>query len=203
MKLFWSSRSPFVRKVMIAAHELGLAARLEPIPAVVAASQPNQAVMAVNPLNKIPTLILDDGGVLFDSTVICEYLDLLHGEPRLFPRDPAERWPALCWHALGNGMLDILILWRSERMKPDAQRSGALLDAFAQKLEAALALLEREADALGRAPVAIGHVGVAAALGYLDFRFADLAWRSGRPRLAAWYEGFAQRPSMRATEPHD
>jgi glutathione S-transferase len=203
MKLYWSSRSPFVRKVMIAAHELGLADRLEPIPAVVAAAQPNQAVMAVNPLNKIPTLILDDGSALFDSTVICEYLDGLQGAPRLFPRAPAERWPALRWHALGNGLLDILILWRSERMRPEAQRSAALLEAFGQKLEAALALLEREAAALRHAPVSIGSVGVAAALGYLDFRFAELAWRGGRPLLAAWYDDFAQRPSMRATTPHD
>lgn len=203
MKLYWSSRSPFVRKVMIAAHELGLAQRLEPIPAVVALAQPNDAVMAVNPLNKIPTLILDDGGALFDSTVICEYLDALSGAPRLFPRDPAERWPALRWHALGNGMLDALILWRGERMRPDAQRSDEVLAAFAKKLAASLALLEGEAAALGAAPVAIGAIGVAAALGYLDFRFADLAWRSGRPLLAAWYDGFAQRPSMRATEPHD
>jgi glutathione S-transferase len=203
MKLYWSSRSPFVRKVMIAAHELGLAARLEPIPVVVALAQPNPTVMAVNPLNKIPTLILDDGSALFDSTVICEHLDALQGAPRLFPSAPAERWPALRWHALGNGMLDGLILWRGEQMRPDAQRSGGVLDALAKKTDAALALLEQEADALARAPVSIGSIGVAAALGYLDFRFADLAWRTGHPKLAAWYDGFAQRPSMRATEPHD
>jgi glutathione S-transferase len=203
MKLYWSSRSPFVRKVMIAAHEIGLAARLEPIPAVVALAQPNLDVMAVNPLNKIPTLIADDGSTHFDSTAICEYLDSLHDGPRLFPSAPAERWPALRFHALGNGMLDALILWRGERMRPEAQRSGAVLAAFALKIEATLALLEREADMLAGAPVSIGQIGVGAALGYLDFRFTDLAWRNGRPRLATWYDGFAQRPSMRATAPHD
>jgi glutathione S-transferase len=203
MKLYWSSRSPFVRKVMIAAHELGLADRIETIPVVVALAQPNADVMAVNPLNKIPTLVTDDGTVLFDSAAICEYLDSLHGGGTLFPAAPAARWSALRWHALGNGMLDALILWRTERTRPEAQRSQAMLDAFARKIEATLALLEREAADLAAAPVTIGAIGVGAALGYLDFRFADVAWRTGRPRLAAWYETFAQLPSMRATSPHD
>lgn len=203
MKLYWSSRSPFVRKVMIAAHELGLADRIETIPVVVALAQPNADVMAVNPLNKIPTLITDDGIVLFDSAAICEYLESLPGGGTLFPAAPAARWPALRWHALGNGMLDALILWRTERTRPEAQRSQAVLDAFKLKIEAALALLEREAADLAAAPVTIGAIGVGAALGYLDFRFDDVAWRTGRPQLAAWYETFAQRPSMRATAPHD
>ena len=203
MRLFASSRSPFVRKVLIAAHELGLADRLELSEVVVALAQPNDAVMAHNPLNKIPTLITDDGTTLFDSQVICEYLDGLAAPPRLFPSDPAQRFPALRWHALGSGLLDALILWRSERMRPEAQQSPAVLAALARKTEATLALLEHEADALAAAPLAIGHIGIAAALGYLDFRFAELPWREGRPRLMAWYAGFAQRPSMRATAPHD
>ncbi|HUA51912.1 MAG TPA: glutathione S-transferase [Candidatus Sulfotelmatobacter sp.] len=199
MKLYWSSRSPFVRKVMIAAHELGLAARIEPIPAVVALAQPNPAVMAHNPLNKIPTLIADDGSVLFDSTVICAYLDELAGAPRLFPTAPRERWAALRWHALANGLTDVLILWRSEALRPAPQRSDAVTAALALKTAATLDVLEGEADALAAAPLSIAHVGAAAVLAYLDFRFADLAWRTGRPRLAAWFAGFAQRPSMQAT----
>src|SRR5258706_11013845 len=127
MKLFWSSRSPFVRKVMIAAHELGLADRLELEPVVVALAQPNAAVMAHNPLNKIPTLITDDGQTLFESGLICEYLDGLATAPRLFPSAPALRWSALRWHALGTGLLEVLILWRSERMRPDGQRSDAVV----------------------------------------------------------------------------
>ena len=203
MKLYWSSRSPFVRKVMIAAHELGLAERIETIAVVVALAQPNRDVMAVNPLNKIPTLVTDDGTTVFDSSAICEYLDALGGAPRLFPSAPAARWPALRWHALGNGLLDILILWRGEQLRPEAQRSPAVLEAFALKCDATLALLEREAAELARAPVAIGHIGIAAALGYLDFRFAARPWRPGHAALASWYDAFAQRPSMRATTPHD
>ena len=201
MKLYWSSRSPYVRKVMIAAHELGLADKLETIPVVVAMAQPNATVMAVNPLNKIPTLVTDDGQILSESVLICEYLDALSGAPRLFPSAPAARWPALRWHALGNGLLDILLPWRTERLRADARAD--VIAALAAKTTATLLLLDAEADRLAAAPVAIGHVGVAAALGYLDFRFADLAWRDRHPRLSAWYATFAQRPSMRATEPHD
>jgi glutathione S-transferase len=201
MKLYWSSRSPYVRKVMIAAHELGLADKLEPIPVVVALAQPNPTVMAVNPLNKIPTLVTDDGQVLFESVVISEYLDALSGAPRLFPRAPAARWPALRWHALGNGLLDTLLPWRTERLRQDARPD--VIAALAAKTTATLARLEVEADALAAAPVSIGHVGVAAGLGYLDFRFPDLAWRNGHPRLTAWFEAFDARPSMRATHPHD
>lgn len=201
MKLYWSSRSPYVRKVMIAAHELGLAERLEPIPVVVALAQLNATVMAHNPLNKIPTLLTDDGQTLSESVVICEYLDALAGTPRLFPAAPAARWPALRWHALGNGLLDILLPWRTERLRTDPRAD--VIAALAAKTTATLAVLETEADRLAAAPIAIGHVGVAAALGYLDFRFPDLTWRDGHPRLTAWYATFAQRPSMRATEAHD
>jgi glutathione S-transferase len=203
MKLFWSSRSPYVRKVMIAAHEIGLASRLELVPAVVVASQLNPAVMAVNPLNKIPTLVTDDGTVLFDSLAICEFLDGLQDGAHLFPAAPGARVTALRRHALGNGMLDVLLPWRSELLRPAPQRSPELLAAFAQKTDATLTLLEREADSLAAAPVAIGHVALGAALGYLDFRFADRPWREGRPRLTSWYASFAERPSMRATLPHD
>ena len=201
MKLYWSSRSPYVRKVMIAAHELGLADRLEPIPVVVALAQPNATVMVHNPLNKIPTLLTDDGQTLFESVLICEYLDSMAGTPRLFPAAPAARWPALRWHALGNGLLDTLLPWRGEQLRQDARAD--VIAALGAKTTATLALLEGEADALATARVAIGHIAVGTALGYLDFRFADLNWRDGHPRLTAWYAGFATRPSMRATEPHD
>ncbi len=92
MKLYWSSRSPFVRKVMVAAHEVGVAGRIATERVVVSAAAPNAAVMAVNPLNKIPTLVLEDGTALFDSRVICEYLDTLHDGPRLFPTGPGRPW---------------------------------------------------------------------------------------------------------------
>jgi glutathione S-transferase len=159
--------------------------------------------MKVNPLAKIPTLVTDDGMVLFDSSVICEYLDSLHGGEKLFPAAPARRWPALRWQAFGNNMLDNLVPWRNERLRPQAQQSPETLAGFELKIRNAVAVLEAEAGALENAKLCIGHVTIAVALGYLDFRFADLGWREGSDHIAAWYETFARRPSMQATVPVD
>ncbi|HEU0202563.1 MAG TPA: glutathione S-transferase N-terminal domain-containing protein, partial [Burkholderiaceae bacterium] len=114
MRLHWSPKSPYVRKVMITAHELGLLPKLELVRSVAAMLAPNERLMQDNPLSKIPTLVLDNGFTLFDSVVICEYLNDLAGGS-LFPRQGADKWQALRWHALGDGLLDVLILWRNER----------------------------------------------------------------------------------------
>jgi glutathione S-transferase len=198
MKLHWSPRSPFVRKVMIAAHETGLVDRLTCVRTVVAMTAPNAALLPDNPLSKIPTLVLDDGSPLYDSGVICEYLDTLHDGSKLFPADPKVRWIAVRRHALGNGLLDLLILWRNERER--AQPSQAHLDAYAVKYKAALDVLEKETPAIAATPFGIGHIAIGCALSYADFRFADLNWRAEHPQLAAWHKSFSQRPSARATE---
>jgi glutathione S-transferase len=200
LKLHWSPRSPFVRKVMVAAHELGLVDRIDRVRTVVRMTRPNTDLLPDNPLSKIPTLVLADGTVLIDSVVICEYLDALAGGGKLFPPSGQERWTALARHALGNGLLDILILWRNERDKPEEKRTPELLDSFAVKTRAALDRLERDAASLSAARFGIGHIAVGCCLSYLDFRFPDLDWRSGRPSLAAWHEGFGARPSAQATE---
>ncbi|HEU0201031.1 MAG TPA: glutathione S-transferase N-terminal domain-containing protein, partial [Burkholderiaceae bacterium] len=114
MKLHWSPKSPYVRKVMICAHELDLLPKLELVRSVAAMLKPNERLMQDNPLSKIPTLVLDNGFTLFDSVVVCEYLNDLAGGS-LFPRQGADKWQALRWHALGDGLLDVLILWRNER----------------------------------------------------------------------------------------
>lgn len=119
MKLYWSPRSPFVRKVLVAVHELGLADRIGIVATPVAMTLPNAGLLRDNPLGKIPALVLDDGTVVHDSLVICECLDALAG-PRLFPPPGPARWTALTRHALGNGMRDMLVLWRNERDKPAA-----------------------------------------------------------------------------------
>jgi glutathione S-transferase len=203
MKLHWSSRSPFVRKVMVFAHEVGLADRIEKVSTQVAMTNPNRELMRVNPLAKIPTLITDQGTVLFDSTVICEYLDSLHGGARLFPQAPDPRWQALRWHALGDNLLDTLVLWRNERIRPQPQQSPETIAGFELKTRTSLDLLEKEAPALAAAPFSIGHVATGVALGYIDFRFPELAWRKGRQRIATWYESFERRPSMQKTVPVD
>ena len=201
MRLHWSPRSPYVRKSMIVAHETGLAGRLELVRSVVAMSKPNPDVLRDNPLGRIPTLVTDDGMVLFDSIVICEYFDSLHSGPKLFPPAGPARWQALRWHALGDGMLDTLIIFRNEREQPQAQQNADWLANFALKVRTALDAIERETPELESTPFGIGHVGLACALGYLDFRFDDLGWRNGHPRAAAWLAKIAERPSFKATTP--
>jgi glutathione S-transferase len=203
MKLYWSSRSPFVRKVMVFAHETGLADRIETVRTIVAPTKPNPEVMALNPLNKLPTLILDNGRVLYDSRVICEYLDGLHGGARLFPAEPSARIEALRRQALGDGMMDFLLVWLSERARPAPQQLPELIAACRTKLTTVLDALEREAPALAAAPFSIVHIAIGCALGYADFRFKDEAWRTGRPALAAWAETIHTRPSFQATQPAD
>jgi glutathione S-transferase len=197
MKLHWSPRSPYVRKVMVCAHELGLLDRIERVRSVAAMLKPNPQLMQDNPLSKIPTLVCDDGQTLFDSAVICEYLDDLAGGT-LVPRQGPARWATLRWQAFGNGLLDVLILWRNERERE--QPLKPLMDAFEVKALAALAQLERETADLKAAPLNLGQITIACALGYLDFRFSHWAWRTEVPALAAWYGEFAQRDSMRATQ---
>lgn len=199
MKLFWSSRSPFVRKVMVFAHECGLAGGIECERTLVSMTRPNAAMLNINPTGKIPTLLLDDGSALYDSTVICEYLDSLHDGAKLFPPQGPARWTALRRHALGNNLLDNLVLWRNETLRPQPQQSAETLAAFEQKLRNAVAALEQEADALAADAVGIGHVAIACALAYADFRFPGLGWRAGHGRITRWYEDFARRPSMTLT----
>ena len=203
MKLYWSPRSPFVRKVMVFAHETGLTGRIETVKTLVSSTAANHELMRLNPLGKIPTLVTDDVKVLFDSYVICEYLDSLHGGEKYIPHAPEKRWQALRWHALGDNMLDNALLWRNERLRPKAQQSPETLAAYDAKVRSGLDALDGEATALGATAVGIGHVAIAVVLGYLDFRFPDLGWRDGRPKIAAWHATFAQRPSYRNTLPVD
>lgn len=197
MKLHWSPRSPFVRKVMVAAHETGVADRIHTIRTVVQMGQPNPALLADNPIGKIPTLVLGDGTILFDSLTICEYLDHL-GHGTLFPAPGPARWDALTRHALAQGFMDLLILWRNERDKPEPKQPQGWLDNFAAKTDATLPRLEASTPTTPH--VDIGHVATACALSYLDFRFPHLAWRDRCPALATWHATFAARPSMQATE---
>src|SRR4051794_22222038 len=145
MKLHWSPKSPYVRKVMICAHELGLLPRLELVRSVAAMLRPNERLMQDNPLSKIPTLVLDNGFVLFDSVVICDYLNDLGGGT-LFPQHGDDKWQALRWHAFADGLLDALILWRNERER--AAPLEPLIAAFVLKVDASLKQLDDEALAL-------------------------------------------------------
>ena len=200
MKLHWSPKSPYVRKVMVCAHELQLLPQIELVRSVAAMLKPNAALMRDNPLSKIPTLVLNNGDTLFDSAVICEYLNDL-GSGTLFPAHGVARWQALRWQAFGDGLMDALILWRNERERAQGGRSMELIGAFELKAQSALAQLEKEAPTLTQAPFSIGHASLGCALGYFDFRFADLAWRAVSPGLARWYAALQTRPAFVATEP--
>jgi len=203
MKLHWSPRSPFVRKVSILLQETGLDAQVTRVRSVAAIAVPNAELMRDNPLSQIPALVLDDGQALYDSPVICEYLDSLHDGARFFPAAGQARWTALRRQALADGMLAILLVWRQERMKSAQQQLPAWLAAFDTKIGASLARLEQEAPSLAQDGFDIGHLSVGCMLSYLDYRFADIDWRAGHPGLAAWHAGFAQRPSVAATVPDD
>ena len=196
MKLLYQTHSPYARKVLVAAHEIGLAERLEVIHHETSPTRRNEAVYAVNPLGKVPVLLLDDGTVLFDSNVICEYLDGLHHGPKLLPIQAAARYAALRMQALAQGISDagIAARWDIER-RPEALRWPVLADAYRDKIAAACAYLEREIDG---DTVDLGAIAIATALSWIEFREV-YDFHHDHPRLAAWYERFAQRPSMRAT----
>ena len=203
MKLFWSTRSPFVRFVMVVAHEKGLANTIETEQVVVAASQPNTDVMAVNALNKLPTLILADGSALYDSRVICEYFDAIGHGATLYPEPGNDRWDTLRRQAQGVGLLDLLVAWLPERRKSPDNKDTALVEALTLKFNAVMDDLDRDAERVCTLPFDAGHAAVGAALGYADFRYHDLAWRNGRPHLAALYEELIKRPSFQATVHRD
>lgn len=197
LQLHWSPRSPYVRKVMIVVHELGLADRIELTRSVAVTTDPNPEIMAVNPLNKIPTLVLEDGRALYDSRVICEYL--AHGCGRAAFFRPDDRYfETLRRQALGDGLLDLMIAWRGERLRPQEIRSALHERAFGLKLDRCLTVLEAEAEALAQDPFDIGHVAIGCALAYVDFRFPDRNWQAGHARLARWHEAFEARPAALA-----
>lgn len=200
MKLFHSPFSPFVRKVMVVAHELGLVGRIECLPGAAHPTQRDQTVLSHNPLAQVPTLIDDDGRVLADSRVICEYLDTV-GAGTLFPKSVPARWIALGDQSLADGLLDAALLIRYERtVRPETERSDAWIAGQNAKIESVLGTFEERAESFTDR-LDIGTISVGCALGYLDLRFADRHWRDGAPKLAAWERDFGERPSMTATRP--
>ncbi len=201
MKLYHSTTSPYVRKVMVAAIELGLADGIEKVPAKVSPIVRTSPVIADNPLGKLPTLIADDGAIFFDSRVIAEHLDALAGGGKLIPAAGPARWQALTEQALADGMLDAALLERYETsLRPRELLWPEWRDGQHDKVDKALDRMEETAAGFA-SRVDVGTIATACALAYLDFRFPDLGWRQGRPQLSGWYAAFAERPSMAATAP--
>lgn len=201
MKLYISPASPFARKVRLVAHEAGLASRVEEIPTAVSPLKPNADLAKANPLMKLPTLVTDEGFALFDSPVICEYLDSLNAGRKLFPEAGAARWSALRQQAIADGILDAAIGVRYQTaLAPKELQWIDWQDGQRAKWRQGLDCLEADAKALEGEPT-IGSLSVAAALAWLDFRYGADDWREGRPALSGWFAVFSQRPSMLATPP--
>jgi len=203
MTLHWSPRSPYVRKVMIALHEMGLQDRVKIVRTVAGGTTPHWELMKVNPVGKIPTLELEDGTAIYDSPVIIEYLDTLHSGPKLYPAAWPARLTALRRHALGQGMLDNALPLLGEGFRPADKQSEPHKELWRAKLRACVDALEGEADALASSGFTVGHLAIGVALGYLDFRFDALQWRNGHPKLAAWFATFNTRPAVVANMPVD
>lgn len=200
MKLFYSSTSPFARKALVLAHETGLIRSIALEAVTVTPTEANAALaQAGNPLMKIPTMLLDDGEALFDSPVIVEYLDTLAGG-NFIPKSGMARWRALRIQALADGVIEAAVAIRYEvSLRPTALQWRDWIAGQQLKMRQGFAALDAETT-LGTG-VTIAEIATACALGYIDFRFPDENWRTERPRLAAFYESFASRPSMRATVP--
>lgn len=201
MKLRYSATSPYVRKVMVSLLELGLRDRVELEATNV--WDPETDIGLSNPLGKVPALTLDNGDVLFDSPVICEYLDAQIPQVVLFPALGEARWKALRFQALGDGLMDAGVLRLLEGRRDPAQQSEAWKDRQLAAINRALDALETDVNDLSGGPLTIGQISVACALGWIEFRLADQNLLSTRPQLKSWYEGFKTRASMQATEPQE
>ena len=193
MKLRYGPPSPYSRKVRVTAHELGVTLGLEPVNAMAWDTE----LGAANPVNRVPALVRDDGTALFDSPVICEYLDARFG-PRLLPAAGEARWQVLRAQALGDGLMDAAVPRRQETLRPPERQSPERLRLYRRSIDQVLDRLEQEADSL--AGLDLGTISIACALTYLDFRFPDDGWSEQRPALRKWLDSFAARESMQATE---
>ncbi len=200
MRLYFSPTSPYVRKVMVLLHETGQLAEVELVSGSGSPVDPGTAPLEANPLGKVPALERPDGPALYDSRVICRYLDA-RTDAGLYP-EGARLWDTLTVEATGDGILDAALLMVYEgRLRPEELRFAPWVEGQWAKVDRALDVLETRWLAHLRGPLDAGQIAVGCALGYLDFRHGARGWRAGRPGLAAWFDSFAARSSMMATLP--
>jgi glutathione S-transferase len=205
MQLLYQTHSPYARKALVFAHEAGLADQIEVVHHETSPTQRNEQVFAKNPLGKVPVLIRPGQTPIFDSDVICAYLDTLHSGRKLIPIDGEARWHALQVQAIAQGLCDagIAVRWETVR-RPEALRYQPLRDGYVEKLVSSYDWLERELDV--DSEVHVGQIALATALSWLQFRELP-DFRQNRPRLTTWLDRFELRASMRATplsgETHD
>jgi len=205
MKLLYQTHSPYARKTLVFAHEAGIAERIEVVHHETSPTLRNEQVFAENPLGKVPVLVRPGLPPIFDSDVICAYLDTLHDARKLIPPDGEARWQALRVQAVAQGLADagIAVRWETVR-RPEALRYPPLRDGYVEKLMASYDWLERELDVAS--PIHVGHIALATTLSWLEFRQLP-TFREKRPALVTWFDEFEARASMRATplsgETHD
>lgn len=199
LRLYWGSASPFVRKVMVCAHELGLADRIETLNSAAHPVERDARIQAFNPLAKVPAARTEGGETLYDSRVICEWLDH-EGGGGIFPAPGPARWTALRRQALADGLLEAALLARYETLaRPDNVQWPLWREKQLEKVSDALDAMAADLPAPGCFD--IGAISYACALGWLSFRFPDLPWQEGRAPLADWHARMEARPSMQATRP--
>jgi glutathione S-transferase len=196
MKLAFSPASPYVRKVTACAIKRGIDKQVERVK--IGTTDPG--LLKYNPLSKVPTLILDDGSTIYDSPVICEYLDSIGSAPKLIPAPGPARWKALTQESLGDGILDATQPRRREIPLPQDEGRKGYIALQQKKVKDALVVLEKQADSLGNLDT-IGEITIGCALGYLDFRYANEPWRAGHPKLTAWYEKVVKLAPLAETMP--
>lgn len=202
MTLYTNTASPFARKVLILLHETGQLDRVTLQQTTLTPVNPAAELNDDNPAGKIPALRLADGNVIHDSRVILDYLDHQHVGNTLIPRDGSARWRRLTLASLADALLDAALLIRYEQvLRPQEKHWDVWLDNQQEKIERSLNYFEQDAITELSSAFDVAAISVAAALGYIDFRQPDLAWRNRYPRLANWYFEVSKRPSMQATQP--
>ena len=198
MKLYCSHTSPFARKVRVLIREKGASARVSE--ETISAMEDPAALHEANPLGKVPALIMPDGTSYFDSPLICEFLDMTLEGPSMIPASHVERFRVLRHQAMADGIMDAAVSLVFERARPEAQRSEMWMGRWRRAITRSLALLDDEVVSLD-GPVDLGSIAVGAALGYLDFRHADMKWQESQTELAGWWRDFAKRPAFVETAP--
>lgn len=203
MKLHYGTTSPYVRKVTVLAHEIGLHKRIERVDTLPWDSASD--IGTSNPVGKVPALMLDDGTAIYDSSVIVDYLDRQHGGPRLLPDSDPDRTDILRRMALADGAMEAIILVFSElTRRPENLQWDYWIDRQKNKVRNSLDAMEADpANDVESARFDLGHIATACCVGWIDFRGEMLGvdWRTGRPQLARWFDEISQRESMRLTVP--
>jgi glutathione S-transferase len=197
MKLYYSPTSPYARKVLAVAHEKGLSSKIEKL----AAREPGVNLHTMNPLDKVPTLVTDDGEVLIESALISQYLDEIGGGRRLYPESGKARRRMLQLDAIGHGVCDAGVLVRMEgRMHKPEQVSPEWIERQQKKLKRGFAAMEKALEELG-SDVPPAHITYGVTLYFFEQHKVAPGWRDDHPKLAKWYDEFSRRPCMATTEP--